>query len=117
MALLSNKESGYFNTFTEDISSESKSYTLDEVKTLFNLKFNVLVADCEGFMETLFDKNPELYEELDLIIYERDNNCKSGGDRLFCDYEKYEGAIAYPPGMKHIQKEYHKLGTMGWIIC
>lgn len=42
MDLLRNKESGYFNTFTEDISSESKSYTLDEVKTMFNLKFNVL---------------------------------------------------------------------------
>ena len=36
MPLLRNKESGYFNTFTEDISSESKSYTLDEVKTMFN---------------------------------------------------------------------------------
>jgi mannosyltransferase OCH1-like enzyme len=31
--------------------------------------------------------------------------------------EKLEGAIGYPPGMKHIQKEYNKLVSMGWIIC
>ena len=33
-----------------------------------NLKFNVLVADCEGFLE----ENPELYNELEMIIFEAD---------------------------------------------
>ena len=45
------------------------------------------MADCEGFMETLFDENPELYEELDLIIYERDNDGIKGGNRLVCNYK------------------------------
>lgn len=38
---------------------------------------------------------------------------------LYGRREKYEGAIAYPPNknMQHIQKEYAKLVTMGWIIC
>ena len=31
--------------------------------------------------------------------------------------EKYESAIGYPPGSKHIQSEYKKLVTMGWVIC
>ena len=36
---------------------------------------------------------------------------------MFGRREKYEGGIGYPPGMKHIQKEYARLATMGWIIC
>ena len=31
--------------------------------------------------------------------------------------EKNQNAIGYPPGMKHIQKEYNKLVTMCWVIC
>jgi len=36
------------------------------------LNFNVLVADCEGFLEQFFDENPEFYDNLRLIIFEED---------------------------------------------
>jgi FkbM family methyltransferase len=57
------------------------SYTFEEVETMYNLKFNTLVADCEGFLEQFFDENPFLYDQLNLIILEKD--CPEN-----CDYNK-----------------------------
>lgn len=39
---------------------------------MYNLKFNVLVADCEGFLQQFFDENPEFYDNLRLVIFEAD---------------------------------------------
>jgi FkbM family methyltransferase len=59
------------------------SYTLDEVKNKYNLKFNVFVADCEGCLEKFFDENPNFYDELRLFIFERDY-------QEICNYPKIE---------------------------
>ena len=77
--------SKYFDN--HQLPSDPKSYHF------YNLKFNVLVADCEGFLETFFDENPELYEELNLIIYERDNDGSKGGRRIKCNYNKIENNL------------------------
>jgi len=71
---LINKDSwfGYGTSSTEDIESSIKNYTLDEIKKIYNLNFNVLVADCEGFLETFLEENPNLYNEIRLIIFEED---------------------------------------------
>ena len=71
---LINKDSwfGYGTSSTEDIESSIKNYTLDEIKEIYNLNFNVLVADCEGFLETFLEENPNLYNEIRLIIFEED---------------------------------------------
>jgi hypothetical protein len=34
--------------------------------------FNVLVADCEGFLETFLDENDGFLDQLRLIIFEED---------------------------------------------
>lgn len=49
--------------------------------------------------------------------WNQDNWLTNNDIWMFGRREKYEGAIGYPPGMKHIQKEYQKLITMCWIIC
>ena len=46
------------------------------------MKFNVLVADCEGFLEIFFDENPELYDKLDIIIFEADYPDKCNYDKI-----------------------------------
>lgn len=90
-SLKTDYDDGYFTHTFKDENSKIKNYTLDEIKKQFNInKFNVLVADCEGFLEQLFDDNPELYDELELLIYERDNDNKNGGSRRSCDYDKIE---------------------------
>ena len=55
---------------------------MDEIKKQCNIdKFNVLIADCEGFLETFFDENPCFYDDIRLIIFEADGREK-------CNYEK-----------------------------
>jgi FkbM family methyltransferase len=68
---------GYGTRSIEKSDTQIPSYTLDEIKTKYNLNFNVLVADCEGFLEVFFDENPTFYDELRMIIFEADfpNKC------------------------------------------
>ena len=53
---------------TEDVNR----LTLDDLEKLCNLKFNTLVADCEGFLGQFFEENPHMYEQLQLIFFEKD---------------------------------------------
>ena len=76
-----NSFDGYGTTSVEDNSSTIPSFTLDEIQEKYKITFNVLVADCEGFLETFFDENPDFYKSLRLIIFEADCPDK-------CDYNK-----------------------------
>jgi FkbM family methyltransferase len=72
---------GYGATFIENNDTKIPSYSLDEIKNLYNLNFNVLVADCEGGLEIFLDENPLLYDDLRLIIFQADYCLK-------CNYNK-----------------------------
>lgn len=63
---------GYGATMVEDESSRIKSYTLEEVYNEYNVDFNVLVADCEGCLESFFKENPDFINKLRLVIFEAD---------------------------------------------
>jgi FkbM family methyltransferase len=78
---------GYGSTFIENNDTKIPSYTLDEVKKKYNLDFNVLVADCEGFLEVFFDENPDFYDNLRLIIFETDY-CEK------CNYDKIRNKLS-----------------------
>jgi FkbM family methyltransferase len=81
-----NSWSGYGTTSIIDESSTIPSYSLEEIKEKYNLSFNVLVADCEGFLEMFFDENPTFYDTLRLIIFEADYPKK-------CDYNKIRNTL------------------------
>ncbi len=72
---LTDKENwrGYGTKSTEDKSSSIPSYTLKEIEKKYGLRFNTLVADCEGFLCDFFNENPDFYDQLELIIFEKDN--------------------------------------------
>jgi FkbM family methyltransferase len=72
---------GYGATFTEQEDSKIPSYTMAEIEEKYNQTYNVLVADCEGFLEIFFEENPKLYDTLRLIIFEADYPKK-------CNYNK-----------------------------
>ena len=77
---------GYGSTFVVKKKSNIPSFTLDEIKKQYNLNFNVLVADCEGYLEVFFDENPNLYEDLRLVIFEADYPDK-------CNYKKIKKSL------------------------
>jgi len=68
---------GYGATYVEQSDSTIPSYTMQEITERYNLNCNVLLADCEGFLECFFDENPDVYDGLRLIIFEADypNTC------------------------------------------
>jgi FkbM family methyltransferase len=83
---LDNYYGGYGATFIESNDTKIPSYSLDEITNKYNLKFNVLVADCEGFLEVFFDENPLFYDNLRLIIFEADYSEK-------CNYNKIKNKL------------------------
>jgi hypothetical protein len=85
---------GYGATFIENVNTNIPSFSLEEIQRKYNLKFNVLVADCEGFLEVFFDENPEFYDGLRLIIFEADYPEK-------CNYNKIKAKLR--------QKNFRKL--------
>jgi len=94
---------GYGATFIESNDTKIPSYSLDEIKKIYNLNFNVLVADCEGFLEVFFDENPNFYDNLRLIIFEADYKEK-------CNYDKIKSKL--------IEKKFNKIlegGQNVWI--
>jgi hypothetical protein len=60
------------NSITDMKSVDIPNISLDELQNSLSLKFNVLVADCEGFLETFLKENPILYNQLNKIIFECD---------------------------------------------
>jgi FkbM family methyltransferase len=77
---------GYGATFVESIHTSIPSYTLTDVMNTYQLQFNVLVADCEGFLEVFFDENPSFYDQLRMIIFEADYENK-------CNYNKIKQTL------------------------
>jgi FkbM family methyltransferase len=78
---------GYGATAVRADNTKIPSYTLQEIKIKFGIpRFTCLVADCEGFLEQFFDENPELYAELETVIFEADYAEK-------CDYKNIENNL------------------------
>jgi FkbM family methyltransferase len=78
---------GYATTSIPDPHSKIPHYTLDEIKEKYKIrKFNVLVADCEGFLEQFLDENPNIIQEIRMIIFEADYPDK-------CNYDKIKNIL------------------------
>lgn len=93
---LDNWYGGYGATFIDDSSSNIPSFTLSEIESTYGIRFDALVADCEGFLERFFDENTELFDRLRIIIYEADYTEK-------CNYSRLEEEFTRR-GFRYIQK-------------
>lgn len=73
MAVVQTPDFNQYATFTiPNENSNTTSFTLDEIQTKYNIRFNCLVADCEGFLEQFFNENPDFLNQLDTVIFEAD---------------------------------------------
>jgi len=68
--------------------------------------FNVLIADCEGFIETFYDENKRFFEGLRLILLEKDRPDFCDYDRVFAEWREM--------GFKQIDPERLKFHTV-WV--
>lgn len=74
------------NTISDMKTIQSANISLQDLESTTGLKFNVLVADCEGFLETFLDENEFLYDQLKLIIFECDRPD-------VCNYDKIKSKL------------------------
>jgi FkbM family methyltransferase len=74
------------NTISNMQTISSANMSLADLQSTTGLKFNVLVADCEGFLETFLEENKFLYKQLDLILFECDRSD-------VCDYAKIKSNL------------------------
>lgn len=98
---LDKPENGYATLSVIDLSGTVPHFTLEEIETTYKLRFNTLVADCEGFLEQFFDENPHLYEQLELVIFECD--CPER-----CDYKKIMNNL-FMSGFERIENGFHQV--------
>ena len=57
---------------THEIIKLNNYKTLTDLESEFNLKFDTIIADCEGALPYLFDSNPQLYNQIKFIQCEWD---------------------------------------------
>ena len=94
---------GYGATFVEAPESSIPVFTLKAIVDRYGLSFNVLVADCEGFLEVFFDENPEFYDELRLVVFEADYPDKCNYDKIRARLQE-KGFIEFVGGFQNVWK-------------
>lgn len=87
-------------TFNDD-NGDINIYDLWELQEKFNLKFNVLVADCEGCLSVFIEHYEEFFKQLRLVIFEADGSS-------ICDYKIIFG-ILYGNGFKSVKSGFHNV--------
>ena len=76
--------SGYAKTSVID-----NSYGTSQIETfdLPDIPFNTLIADCEGYLETFYNENKDLFKNLNKIIMECDMPHKCDYDYLLSEFK------------------------------
>lgn len=100
-----NKECAYGN-FTMPVNklyANVKNFTLDDIQRKYNIEFNCLVADCEGFLEQFFRENPDFVKQIDTAIIEYDGPAR-------CDYD-YVKKVLSDGGLTCIVDGFHSVWT------
>lgn len=114
--IISNKKQSinykeYSTTTSANNSSTLPNFTLDEIQQKYNLKFDTLVADCEGCLQELFEENPILYDQLKLIIIEHDMG-KTNYELLTQNFKK-NNFIEIENKFKDVTRSVWKKGQSG----
>lgn len=74
-------DDGYSSYTRDSDTSEIPNFTIQQLEEKYGLKFNVLVADCEGCLEKVAKEND--LSGITKILYEQDNECN-------CNYGEVE---------------------------
>ena len=96
---------GYATYSTKVENSTIPSYTIEEIEAKYNLKFNTLVADCEGFLEQFFDENPHLYDQINLMLIEKDRDDTCNYSKILDNLKSHGFVCLESPGWQEVWKK------------
>ena len=77
------------------------NYSIDELENKYKLKFNCLIADCEGFMEIFILENIDKIKHFNKILFEKDQP-------HICNYDNVDN-ILKQNGFKCIKDDFHSV--------
>jgi len=79
-----NLKFGGYATFTyNDDNGNVNTFDLWDIQKEFNLKFNVLIADCEGCLSVFLEHYIDFFKQLRLVIVETDRADTCNYQKLF----------------------------------
>jgi len=70
-----------------------KTITIDEIQKLYNINFNCLLADCEGFLLQFITENDSFFDNLNCVIYEEDCTIDHKINNTYIDYNEIESFL------------------------
>lgn len=65
--------------------------TVKALEQTYGVRFNCLVADCEGALQRFVEDFPEFFDQIDTFLFERDREWD--GEELFCNYGFVENLL------------------------
>jgi len=96
-------KSGYGTTTNPYAQPNTYTYTLEQVEAMYQIRFNTLVADCEGSLGRFFAENPKILDRLNLIILEADVPEWTDYDTLYSSFSAH-GLTQIVPGFRQVWK-------------
>lgn len=90
-----------YATYTEEGDGDTPVYDLWDLQNRFNIKFNAIVADCEGCLAELMNNYQEIFAQIEVLIYEVDQP-------EICDYGKLRD-ILFANGLKPVESGFHNV--------
>jgi FkbM family methyltransferase len=90
-------------------STKIPTATIEEIKSIYEIDFNVLLADCEGFLLEFMNENEDFIKDLDIVIYEEDCGKNHPINGIAIDYSLIENKLK-EYGFECIEKYRDKIG-------
>jgi glycosyl transferase, family 25 len=95
---------GYASRTIDSADKNTNSLSVEQIQEKYTLKFDTLVADCEGFLETFFEEHPFMYSQLHTVIFEADFPNKCNYDKIRAIL-KINGFIEIIHGFQNVYKK------------
>jgi|694.fasta_scaffold14253_7 hypothetical protein len=74
-------------------SIKTNTLSLDKIQELYDINFDCVLADCEGFLLEFINENPEFFDNIKCLIYEEDCGKKNPINNDYIDYGEVENFL------------------------
>ena len=97
-------------------SEKIQTLTIEKIQQLYNINFDCLLADCEGFLLQFIRENESFFDNLKCVMYEEDCSKNHPINGIYINYDEIESFLI-SKGFKHIETfvDFIGLNNKVWI--
>ena len=74
-------------------SEKINTLSIDIIQQIYDINFNCLIADCEGFLLEFIQENPNFFDNLICVIYEEDCSINHPINNIYINYNEVENFL------------------------